>query len=151
MRLRAGWRAAWVGIALCALCGSGWGQATQAIAAPAAPPKEEAPTDRKVPLLARELRLTDFDGMAPKADVKGQLTEISGFIQNSPADGKAATQRTVAWIGYTPTTLYVVFACYDTDPKLIRGHLARRENILNDDTVSVLLDPFKDRRRGILI
>jgi hypothetical protein len=150
MTLRAGWRAAWVGIALCALCGDGWGQVNQAAVVPAAPPKEEAPTDRKVPLLTRELRLADFEGMAPKAEVKGQLTEISGFIQSSPTDGKAATQRTVAWIGYTPTTLYVVFACYDTDPKLIRGHLARRENILNDDTVSVLLDPFEDRRRGIL-
>ena len=32
----------------------------------------------------------------------------------------------------------------------IRGHLARRENILKDDNVSVLLDPFQDHRIGVL-
>ncbi len=33
---------------------------------------------------------------------------------------------------------------------LIRNHLSRRENILNDDNVTVLLDPFQDRRHGVL-
>ena len=32
----------------------------------------------------------------------------------------------------------------------MRVHLARRENILSDDYVSVLLDPFEDHRRGVL-
>ena len=44
----------------------------------------------------------------------------------------------------------MVFVCHDHRPGEIRGHLARRENILTDDNVSVLLDPFQDRRKGVL-
>jgi len=114
-----------------------------------APPKPEAPTDKKVALLSRAIHLADFVGMKPREELKGQLTEIDDFVQNSPSDGQPATQKTVAYLGYTSGTLYVAFMCFDTNPGLIRGHLARRENILSDDTVTVLLDPFHDRRRGI--
>ncbi len=54
------------------------------------------------------------------------------------------------WLGYTKSAIYFVFICHDRHPELIRGHLARRENILNDDNVSVLLDPFQDHRKGVL-
>jgi hypothetical protein len=119
-------------------------------AVPGTPPVPEAPADKKVPSLSAPLRLADFAGMQPRPELKGQLTEIDGFIQNSPVDGKPATEKTVAWFGYTASTLYVVFACYDHTPRLVRQHLTRRENIQSDDTVSVLLDPFLDRRRGVL-
>ena len=114
-----------------------------------APPKPQAGTDRKVPVLGRGIHLSDFEGMKPKAELAGQLTEIDDFIQNAPIDGNAATQKTVVWMGHTSSTLYVVFACYDTNPALIRTHMARRENILTDDTAAVILDPFQDHRRGI--
>ena len=107
-------------------------------------------TVRDVPLLQHALHLSDFAGMQPRPELKGRLTEVDDFIQNSPVDGKPATQKTVAWFGYTSSTLYVVVACYDNTPSMIRGHLTRRENIMSDDTVAVLLDPFQDRRRGIL-
>ncbi|MGD0547328.1 MAG: carbohydrate binding family 9 domain-containing protein, partial [Terracidiphilus sp.] len=57
---------------------------------------------------------------------------------------------TEVWLGYTKSTFYLVFICYDHHANLIRGHLARRENILNDDNVSVLFDPFQDHRKGVL-
>ena len=114
------------------------------------PVKSARPADEKVPLLTSPLRLSDFEGMAPKTALKSQLTVISDFVQSEPVDGQAATQKTVAYLGHTATTLYVVFVCFDSSPRLIRGHLARRENIQTDDNVSVLLDPFADRRRGVL-
>jgi hypothetical protein len=116
----------------------------------AAPPKVQVGTDKKVPVLGRRISLADFEGMQPKEELRAQLTEIADFVQSSPIDGNAATQKTVAWVGRTASTLYVVFACYDRSPGLIRSHMARRENILTDDTVSVLVDPFQDRRRGTL-
>ena len=137
-------------VAAAQVTGQGVGQQNKPTVVAAAPPKPQASTDRKVPVLTRRITLADFAGMQPKAEIKDQLTEVDDFIQSAPVDGKAATQRTVAWVGRTGTALYVVFACYDTDPKLIRGHLARRENVLTDDNVTVLLDPFQDRRRGIL-
>jgi hypothetical protein len=116
----------------------------------AAPPPQQASTDKKVPMLTRRVTLQDFAGMKPKDELKEQLTEIDDFIQSSPSDGKPATQKTVAWVGRTSTALYVVFACFDTNPGLIRGHLTRRENVTSDDNVQVLVDPFQDHRRGIL-
>ena len=53
-------------------------------------------------------------------------------------------------MGYTKSVFYLVFICHDRHPEQIRGHLARRENVLNDDNVSVLFDPFQDRRKGVL-
>ena len=130
-----------------AFCGAQVDKPTVVVATPAKP---EAPTDRKVPKLSRGLRLADFAGMRPKPELAGQLTEIDDFVQNTPKDGAAASQKTVVYVGHTGTALYVAFMCFDTNPKLIRGHLARRENITADDNVSVLLDPFQDRRRGIV-
>jgi uncharacterized protein DUF5916 len=94
--------------------------------------------------------------MHPGAELKGQLTEVGDFIQNAPVDGKPATEKTVAWLGYTASTLYVAFACYDHTPGQLRQHLTRRDNVPSNDTIAsgdtviVILDPFLDRRHGIL-
>ena len=117
---------------------------------PAQSPKVQPPSDQKVPLLTQPLRLSDFAGMEPRAELKPQLAEITGFIQNQPSDGQPATEATEVWLGRTSTTLYFVFVCHDHRVAAIRSHLARRENVLNDDNVSVLLDPFQDRRKGII-
>jgi hypothetical protein len=126
------------------------GQDNKPTVVPESIPKQQAPTDVKIPLLPRAIGLADFEGMEPRPELKGSLAEVSDFVQSSPRDGEAATQKTVAYVGYTKTTLYVVFVCFDIDPKLVRAHLARRENIQSDDNVSVLLDPFEDHRRGVL-
>jgi hypothetical protein len=125
-------------------------QSSKPTAVPAEPPKAQPPSDYKVPLISQPLKLSDFEDMAPKPAIKGQLQEISGFIQNTPRDGQPSTEKTEVWLGHTKTALYIVFICHDHRPKEIRGHLARRENITSDDIVSVLLDPFQDRRKGVL-
>jgi len=112
--------------------------------------QEQPAGNYTVPLISDAIRLSDFASMEPRPDLKGKLLHISGFIQNSPRDGESATEDTEVWLGYTKSALYIVFICHDRHPDQIRGHLARRENILNDDNVSVLLDPFQDRRKGIL-
>jgi hypothetical protein len=104
----------------------------------------------KVPLIDKGLRLSDFAGMKPKPELKDKLLKISGFIQNTPHDGQPATEETEVWLGYTRSAVYFVFICHDRHPDLIRGHLARRENILKDDYVAVFLDPFQDRRKGVV-
>ncbi len=104
----------------------------------------------KVPLIAESLRLSDFPGMAPRPELKDKLLHLSGFIQQTPSDGQPATESTEVWLGYTKSVFYAVFICHDRKAGEIRGHLARRENILTDDYVSILLDPFQDRRRGVL-
>jgi len=118
---------------------------------PSAPPRAVRPGNVAVtvPLIDKALTLSDFEGMEPRAELRETLARVGGFIQNEPTDGAPATESTVAWLARTQTTLYVVFVCYDDKPGLIRSHLARRENILNDDNVVVLLDSFQDRQRGV--
>jgi hypothetical protein len=117
---------------------------------PAQPPRPQAPVDVKAPLLRAAIHLSDFTAMQPRPELREQLANVTDFIQNTPRDGEPATEKTEVWMGHTHTTLYFVFICYDHRPGEIRGHLARRENILQDDNVSVLLDPFQDRRKGVL-
>jgi hypothetical protein len=119
-------------------------------AGPPEPPKQQAVTDVKVPLLNAPLRLADFEGMEPKPELRDQLAMVTDFIQQVPRDGQPATERTEVWMGRTSSMLYFVFLCFDHSPGLIRGHLARRENVQNDDYVAVLIDAFQDRRKGVL-
>lgn len=112
--------------------------------------KARPATNYVVPLIDQPLHLSDFSGMKPASALKDKLLEVTGFLQNYPQDGLPATEETDVWIGYTKTAIYFVFLCHDKHPDLIRGHLARRENILKDDNVSVLLDPFQDHRTGVL-
>jgi hypothetical protein len=107
-------------------------------------------TSVHIPLIDRGLHLSDFAGMTPRADLRPRLAMVADFIQNTPSDGQPATEKTEVWMAYTKSTIYFVFICFDRHPELIRSHLARRENILNDDGVAVLLDPFRDRRLGTL-
>ena len=118
---------------------------------PSEPPRAVSPGNSHVtvPLIEKPLTLADFEGMEPRAELRDRLAHVGGFIQNQPTDGAAATERTEVWLGRTNSALYVVFLCFDKHPELIRTHLARRENILNDDYVTVALDPFQDRRRGV--
>ena len=111
--------------------------------------RRQAGGDVRVPLLAQPLRLADFTGLKPNASLKQSLGHVTDFIQQSPRNGQPATEQTDVWMGRTSTALYFAFVCHDHQPKLIRGHLARRENILKDDYVSVVLDPFQDRRKGV--
>ena len=143
---------AWLG------CGGLSAQGLGGVAPTAKPafPEERARTRTEsssamhVPRLTAPLTLADFTGMQPREPLRDKLARIDGFTQNQPQDGKPPTERTEVWMGRTQTMLYVVFACYDSRPSTIRTHLARRENVLKDDSVTVLLDPFQDRRRGVL-
>ncbi len=115
-----------------------------------AKPASVPPTIAIVPVIDRPLKLDDFTGMAPRAELRGKLAHVTGFIQQQPADGKPATEETEVWMAYSRSTLYFVFLCHDSHPDQVRTHLARRENVQTDDNVAVLLDTFKDHRTGVL-
>jgi hypothetical protein len=126
-----------------------WASAFARTATPAQT-SSQPPREYRVPLLAEGLKLSDFAGMEPRQELKEKLLHITGFIQNSPSDGEPATEETEVWLGHTKTTFYLVFICHDRHPEQIRGHLARRENVGNDDNVWVVFDPFQDHRKGVL-
>lgn len=149
--IRAGLAAVWMLVGLAAAAQVNPDQQGKPTVTPAVPPRNGRPgnSDVVVPVINKPLTLNDFEGMELRPELRDSLARVGGFIQNAPTDGAPGTERTVVWMGRTQTTLYVVFVCFDDKPELIRSHLARRENILNDDNVVVLLDPFQDRQRGV--
>jgi cellulose/xylan binding protein with CBM9 domain len=93
--------------------------------------------------VSRAPRLEDFlKGTPREAGVR-----ITDFRQREPGDGTSVSQETSAYLSYDDKNLYIVFVCKD-EPGLVRAHLAKREEVLNDDRVAVYLDSFHDRQRA---
>ncbi len=74
-------------------------------------------------------------------------TPVTGFRQRTPHDGRPISAETAAYVSYDARNLYVIFVCQE-NPRDVRAHLTRREDIDLDDTVTVFLDTFHDRRRA---
>lgn len=72
---------------------------------------------------------------------------VSEFRQREPRDGRAATLGTTVHLSYDQERLYAVFVCID-DPRKVRARLSRREGAEADDSVTLYLDTFHDRRRA---
>jgi hypothetical protein len=100
-----------------------------------------------IPRLTRPPALEDFLNMRPEGDAASQMTKVTEFVQRYPHDGAPASQPTDAYLGYDDKNLYAVFVCFD-DPAKVRARLSRREDIFDDDTVEIILDTFRDRRRA---
>lgn len=118
---------------------------------PGAPPQPSARSPvvllpvRKIPHVSRAPKIEDFLTHAPR---EAEL-EVSGFRQFRPGDGTLASQPTTAYLSYDDKNLYVVFVCRDL-PGQTRAHLAKREDIGNDDQVAVYLDTFHDHHRAYI-
>jgi hypothetical protein len=100
-----------------------------------------------IPRLVKGPALEDFLNMKPEGPIATRMMRVSGFVQRDPHDGQPVSQETEAYLGYDNKNLYVVFVCFD-DPAHVRAHKSRREDVLLDDTVEVMLDTFHDRRRA---
>ncbi len=103
-----------------------------------------------IPKLSSAPTLEDFLTMQPHGEAAMHMAKVSDFRQREPHDGELASQKTEAYLGYDAKRLYVVFLCFDTDPKRIRARLSRREDIYDDDTVEIMLDTYRDHRRAFV-
>jgi hypothetical protein len=104
-----------------------------------------------VPRLAAAPKLGDFEGMAAATPLARQMLMVEKFIQRDPKDGQPCSQRTQAYLGYTDKNLYVAFLAFDSDPKLMRARMLRRELIDDDDQVGFFLDTFHDHRHAYML
>ncbi len=87
----------------------------------------------------------DIDGRLDDAIWAGATTS-TGFIQRDPNPGAAATERTEVAILYDDGALYVGFRCFVRDPSTIIAPLARRDDYVTSDRVSVDIDSYNDDR-----
>ena len=68
-------------------------------------------------------------------------------MQREPGDGVPSSVETTAYLSYDDGHLYAVFVCKD-DPAKVRANMTKREAIMGDDVVAVLLDTYNDGRRA---
>lgn len=102
-----------------------------------------------IPRLDADPRLADFLGVSLTGGAQKML-RIDQFLQRYPEDGKAATEPTTAFLGYTHEYFFIAFVCTDRHPSLIRGHMLARDILSDDDNVEVMLDTFHDERRAFV-
>jgi hypothetical protein len=107
------------------------------VATPAQNPTIKIPRVTEPPVLEKYL-----DGTIVPPGAK-----VSEFWQREPGDGVPASLESAAYLSYDATHLYVVYVCKD-DPAKVRANLTKREAIMGDDIVGLLLDPYHDGRRA---
>ena len=77
---------------------------------------------------------------------------IDDFVQQEPAEGEPATERTVVRLLYDAEALYLGVEAYDTEPDGVIATEMRRDSLrlLDEDNFQVILDTFQDRRSGYM-
>lgn len=75
-------------------------------------------------------------------------TKTELFQQKEPQENDKPTEKTEVYLAFDKEHLYVAFHAYDSNPSGIRSPISKRDNIGNDDFVSIWLDTYDDRRRA---
>ncbi len=74
---------------------------------------------------------------------------IDDLIQQDPMPGEPTVYRTEVFVVADPGGLTFGFICHDPDPTSIAVHTMTRDGSLRgDDSITIVLDPFGDQRRG---
>lgn len=79
-----------------------------------------------------------------------QATKIDNFYTYRPVDGIPAEEKTAVLIGYNQTSLYVAFICFDPYPKNVRASISRRDEIDEDDDITIFLDTFNSGKEAYI-
>ena len=93
---------------------------------------------------------------SPAVSIDGSLSEpvwaeaarLTGFSQYQPVDGRPAVERTEARVFYSHDAIYFAILAYAKNPASIRATVADRDNLGNEDRVTIYLDTFNDHRRA---
>ena len=76
-------------------------------------------------------------------------TPASGFRQENPDEGAAATEATEVYVVYDSDNLYIGAVLHDSDPDGIIAYQKERDGMLmTDDRFMWILDTFRDGRTG---
>ncbi len=87
------------------------------------------------------LREEDWDNAVP----------VDVFTQRELVEGAAASERTEVRVLYDKENLYIGVLCLDSDPGAIISKEQKRDSgMASDDSFSILIDTFMDRRSGYL-
>jgi hypothetical protein len=73
---------------------------------------------------------------------------ITEFVQRRPLDGAPSSEKTDVYVAYDDDRLYFGLVAHYADPSLVRANRVDRDQIWNDDRISILFDPFLDQQRA---
>ena len=124
-----------------------------AIVGPAAPLAPATITrDDRGGATMRAVRLTTaltIDGRLDES-IYQDVQAASGFIQQVPIEGDAATEETELWVFFDDTNLYISARCLDSQPEREVATELRRDHsgLIQNESLSLVLDTFYDRRNG---
>jgi hypothetical protein len=75
---------------------------------------------------------------------------LKDFYQVQPGDNSPPSKPTEVMLGYDAKFLYVAFRAHD-DPGQVRANVAKRDQISDDDFVTIVLDTFDDKRKAYVL
>jgi hypothetical protein len=90
-----------------------------------------------------------IDGALDEAPYR-DVPAISDFIQQEPAEGAAATDKTEIWLFFDDQNIYVGARMWESEPgRRVTSDLRRDSfNMYNNDHLAVMFDTFYDRRNA---
>ncbi len=90
-------------------------------------------------------------------EIDGQIEDIcwkniqpvSGFFQYDPFNGEKASEETLVWAVYDQHHIYFAFLMKDSHPDKIWAELTPRNEYENNDSITLILDTYNDKRTSI--
>jgi hypothetical protein len=79
----------------------------------------------------------------------GAVEPVSGFFQYDPVNGASASEETLVWTVYSKTHIYFAFLMKDSQPEKIWAELTPRNEYEDNDSITVILDTYNDKRTSI--
>ena len=74
---------------------------------------------------------------------------VSGFFQFDPINGEKASEETFAWVVYDQKNIYFAFLMKDSQAERIWAELTPRNDYDNNDSITLILDTYNDKRTSI--
>jgi hypothetical protein len=74
---------------------------------------------------------------------------LSGFFQFDPVNGVKASEETLVWMTYDEKNIYFAFLMQDSQSDKIWAELTPRNTYENNDSITVILDTYNDKRTSI--
>ena len=97
--------------------------------------------------LGRLVAPPTIDGVLSPGEWEG-AGRVELRYQVQPGDNAAPSERTEVFLAADAERLFLAFRAFDSDPAAVRARVGRRDDVFQDDYVSVYLDTFDDRRRA---
>jgi hypothetical protein len=119
-----------------------------AILLPAVCAAQIASTAEKRFEISRTNNAPDIDGIVDDAEWSS-ATRVTDMHQVIPVEFQPPSERTVWFLSYDDSTLFVAARAYDSDPDAIVARTLRQGGSLNaDDFMQILVDAFNTKRSG---